>query len=139
MKYFAYGTNINLAQMDKRCPYAKVLGKAKLEGFELFFTKRGVPSIRAKTEKVVWGILWEIGENCEKSLDSYEGFPELYRKETVFVAKNSLDIETFTYIANENEEGKPGHYLATLLLGAKDNKLPQQYIEDLENKYGPID
>ena len=35
--YFAYGSNINLEQMNWRCPEAEVFGAAVLEGYELLF------------------------------------------------------------------------------------------------------
>ena len=35
--YLAYGSNLNKAQMQKRCPGAKPIGKGLLEGYELFF------------------------------------------------------------------------------------------------------
>lgn len=35
--YFAYGSNINLDQMDMRCPDARVVGTVVLEGYELLF------------------------------------------------------------------------------------------------------
>ena len=39
--YFAYGSNINLEQMDYRCPDATVVGPVVLENYELLF-RRGV-------------------------------------------------------------------------------------------------
>ena len=35
--YFAYGSNINLEQMDYRCPDATVVGPVVLENYELLF------------------------------------------------------------------------------------------------------
>ncbi len=35
--YFAYGSNINLEQMEYRCPAAKAVGPVILENYELLF------------------------------------------------------------------------------------------------------
>ena len=35
--YLAYGSNLNRKQMQMRCPGAKVVGTALLEGYELLF------------------------------------------------------------------------------------------------------
>ena len=39
--YLAYGSNLNLAQMKKRCPEAKVIGKANLRDYQLLFRGAG--------------------------------------------------------------------------------------------------
>ena len=35
--YIAYGSNLNIAQMDERCPGAQPVCTAKLEDYELVF------------------------------------------------------------------------------------------------------
>ena len=35
--YLAYGSNLNVPQMRRRCPTATILGTAKLRGWELLF------------------------------------------------------------------------------------------------------
>ena len=35
--YFAYGSNINLGQMEYRCPNASVMGPVTLENYELLY------------------------------------------------------------------------------------------------------
>ena len=35
--YLAYGSNLNLEQMSRRCPTARVVGKAQLENYRLAF------------------------------------------------------------------------------------------------------
>ena len=41
--YFAYGSNINLEQMDYRCPDATVIGPVTLENYELLFRAAAWP------------------------------------------------------------------------------------------------
>lgn len=35
--YIAYGSNLNLPQMAKRCPTAEVVGASRLKNYELLF------------------------------------------------------------------------------------------------------
>ena len=35
--YIAYGSNLNVPQMQMRCPHATILGTAALKGWELLF------------------------------------------------------------------------------------------------------
>ena len=55
--YFAYGSNLNLKQMETRCPNAELVSAAELEGFKLVF--RGVLDIeRARTNSKVIGAIF---------------------------------------------------------------------------------
>ncbi len=83
--YFAYGSNINLDQMERRCPDAVPLRPVTLYGYELTFRGGGVATIMPKEGGKVPGLLWRITPECEQSLDHYEGFPSLYGKESVVV------------------------------------------------------
>lgn len=85
--YGAYGSNMNLEQMSHRCSKAKVAGTGILEGYKLTFRGRykGVANIEACIGTVVPIVLWEITEDCERALDLYEGYPNLYIKEEVQV------------------------------------------------------
>ena len=77
--YFAYGSNLNLGQMQHRCPNAKPVGKVAFFGHELTF--RGVADItKSDPTARIEGGLWGITPECEIALDKYKGFPRLYRK-----------------------------------------------------------
>ena len=78
MLYGAYGANLNMANMEVRCPQAKPILGFTLVGFRLVFN--GVADIiKHKGAKVPIG-LWKITDKCEKALDKFEGFPYLYKK-----------------------------------------------------------
>ena len=53
--YFAYGSNINLGQMEYRCPDASVVGPVVLEGWELLFRRGGFATMsgRGQSRSVV--------------------------------------------------------------------------------------
>ena len=39
--YFAYGSNLNLDQMARRCPDAEPVGRVRLDGYRLAFRRTG--------------------------------------------------------------------------------------------------
>jgi len=56
-------------------------------------------------------LLWRIMPNDEKALDRYEGYPHLYRKETVKVRFKGQWVPAMVYIMNEGRPlGAPGRY-----------------------------
>ena len=71
--YIAYGSNLSVEQMAHRCPDARIIGQAVLEGWELLF--RGCATIAPNPKKNTPVLVWEISEGDEKRLDAYEGFP----------------------------------------------------------------
>ena len=118
--YFAYGSNLNLGQMAVRCPQARVVGKAVLEGYELAF-RRGVLTILPKEGGRVNGLLWRVNAWDELTLDRYEGYPHLYRKETLTVQteQGPLAVTAYTMTAPYCERTQPptSTYLQTVLAG----------------------
>ncbi len=83
--YFAYGSNINLTQMEYRCPEATPLMPVMLHGYELTFRGGGVATVIPKEDAVTPGLLWSITPENEKSLDRYEGYPNYYHKTDIAV------------------------------------------------------
>ena len=120
--YLAYGSNLNLEQMSYRCPYATVLGVSELADYRLLF-RGGHGSAVATVEPCAGSsvpvLLWEITPRDEEALDRYEGFPHLYRKETVEVILGGKPVSAMVYIMNEiypvNVPGK--RYYDTIIEG----------------------
>ena len=128
--YFAYGSNMNLDQMEFRCPAAQVVGNVRLEDHELTFCSQnpssGVANIRPKEGCHVDGVLWRITQDCEKSLDRYEGYPHLYGKETIHVkATDGAAYESMVYVMNAPHKDLPANpsqfYLYGILKGCEQN------------------
>ena len=81
MLYFAYGSNLNLSQMKRRCKDSVFLKKINLENFRLTFRSRyRAADIEPKKNSLVPGGLFEISKSDEKKLDLYEDYPILYKK-----------------------------------------------------------
>jgi gamma-glutamylcyclotransferase (GGCT)/AIG2-like uncharacterized protein YtfP len=138
--YFAYGSNLELRRFRKRCPSATVVGRARLADHALGFTrysraeKGGVADIVPQPGATVWGGLYEIDQSCFGALDGYEGAPREYRRETVRVIDDAgAEHDAAVYIANKSGEFAPSSaYLEQIITGARDHKLPEDYIEGLE-------
>lgn len=138
MLYFAYGSNMNQNQMKERCSGSsfRVIGRAKLEGYRFVYDgystyrKGAVANIIKKEGSIVWGGLYEIDENCLKSLDSYEGYPTFYKRKIILVKDDEgKEYEAWVYLRNPKEIGKPSEdYKKTILEGAKQCNLPDEYI-----------
>jgi gamma-glutamylcyclotransferase (GGCT)/AIG2-like uncharacterized protein YtfP len=108
MLYFAYGSNLNLSQMQRRCPGAEPLDKLMLPNTRLVF--RGVADVITEEGAVCPGGIWRITPECERALDRYEGYdpdhPErgMYRKEYVEV-DGLPDGETTVMVYAMNSTG----------------------------------
>ena len=79
--YIAYGSNLSVEQMKRRCPDAKVIGKTIMHGWRLVF--RIHATIEPDEGASVPIAIWEISERDEQNLDRYEGFPRYYIKKDV--------------------------------------------------------
>lgn len=75
--YFAYGSNLNLDQMARRCPDAEPVGRVRLDGYRLAFRRTGGGYLTILPDKGnhVDGLLWKVSAQDEQALNHYEGFP----------------------------------------------------------------
>ena len=126
--YFAYGSNINLGQMEYRCPDASVVGPVVLEGWELLFRRGGFATITPKEGDTVHGLLWSLTRSCERSLDRYEGYPRFYDKKMVTVRDSEgRSLSVMAYIMDDRfrEPMLPAEsYYNGILEGYQQNGLP---------------
>jgi gamma-glutamylcyclotransferase (GGCT)/AIG2-like uncharacterized protein YtfP len=123
--YIAYGSNLNLVQMADRCTSARVIGKSEMKDWQLLFrgSRTGaVATVEPKNGSSVPVLVWEITPADEAALDRYEGWPFLYRKETVEVKVNGKAVKAMVYIMNEGRPlGQPScYYYSTILEGYMD-------------------
>lgn len=106
--YIAYGSNLSIEQMRRRCPTAKVVGKSILRNWRLRFRggdNQAVATIeRCKGYKVPV-LVWKIQPRDEAALDRYEGYPYHYRKENLRITLNGKRVGAMVYIINEG--GRP--------------------------------
>ena len=126
--YVAYGSNLNMKQMSIRCPTAAVVGSGTLKGYRLAFC--GVATVFPCEGNEVPVAVWEIDEDCERALDRYEGYPRLYRKETVEVEVDGVTLDAMIYIMNRSRLYPPASgYYRTIEQGYEDFGLDVACLE----------
>lgn len=118
MKYYiAYGSNMNVDQMTRRCPDAKPIGGAILTDWCLTFKVHA--TIEPKKGFKVPVVVWEISDEDERRLDEYEGFPGYYHKKHLDVwvnlwgRKGTRNVNAMVYIMNNVRRVEPptvGYY-----------------------------
>jgi gamma-glutamylcyclotransferase (GGCT)/AIG2-like uncharacterized protein YtfP len=141
---FAYGSNMDPAQMRERCPESSLTWFiAEARNYALCFprksTKRrgGVGSLMPENGSSVWGVVFAISERDLLRLDRFEGVPKSYtRKEIeVFDLKHKPHI-VWVHLAVPQENGpyKPHRdYLALYISGATYYGLPADYLAKLND------
>lgn len=101
IKMFAYGMNTNLEQMAIRCPTAESLGMATLPNYRFEFKRHA--TIEPDPGRETYGVLWNITEKDEKSLDMLEGYPIYYNKKMVTVIHEGKKLTAMTYLMYPDE------------------------------------
>ena len=111
MLYFAYGSNLHLFQMKRRCKDSVFLKKINLQHFKLTFrSKYRAADIEPKKNSLVAGGLFEISKSDEKKLDVYEDFPVLYKKLYFpFCKENRFTVDTSPSIPHRHPHGITAH------------------------------
>jgi cation transport regulator ChaC len=138
--YFAYGSNMNRAQMLIRAGQIFEEHEARLENYEMLFNKKarggtGEANVHPASGKTVHGVLYKIPEVAFRSMDRFEGAPVHYRRIEVAVTEGAgRKVNAQVYIATKIEKGlRPApHYLQKIIEGAKEHGLPENYIEQIE-------
>ena len=130
MLYIAYGSNLNKTEMKFRCPGAKVVFIGKVKDYDLVFDY--FADIRPKKGAEVPVAVWEVNDTQEKMLDSYEGYPVLYRKKYVPVTKKDGTTETaLVYVMNSKKQSPPSKdYIYRCIQGYNDCGLDVKYFEE---------
>ncbi len=139
--YFAYGMNTNLDEMSSRCPKAINLGRCTLKGFELKFRLHADIDQVAGSE--MEGVLWDITADCERALDSLEGYPFYYDKIEVVVIQDKPNSNGHTHslamayiMTSKGDEQSPSlHYEDCLIEGYTANGLD---VDKLTNKINSL-
>ena len=76
-------------------------------------------TIEAQKDGRVPVLIWEIGEQDERNLDRYEGYPVFYHKKEIEVQLGGERKNAMVYIMDESRElGKPSAGYYNVLEGA---------------------
>jgi hypothetical protein len=140
MFYFAYGSNMSLAQMQRRCPSARFICTARLVDYIFGIARHsrlrncGTANICVQPGSEVWGVVYEVSASDMAAMDAYE---DGYSRENVVVLQsngNAATPEVIVYIAPQelNAPLPNAEYKRLLLEGARHWQLPEEYCRMLE-------
>jgi len=137
MYYFAYGTNMNYEHMRRIAGrHFTVLGVATLPDYEFGIDQRGYNNSRPKKGSKVWGVLYEVDDECIAALDNYEGYPEVFGRIEVTVTDFAgSQKKAWMYLQPSEAFGgtkAKEEHIKRILAGAEENHLPQEWIKFLE-------
>ena len=128
MLYFAYGSNLNLFQMKRRCKDSVFLKKYELKGYRLNFrSKYRAADIEKSKNTIVPGALFEISKSDEKKLDVYEDYPNLYKK--LYFTYYNKTVMTYIMVNKTEFRYPTERYLNVVKRGYKDCKLDNKYLK----------
>jgi hypothetical protein len=143
VKYFAYGSNMSLVRLQERVPSARKLEIVTLKNHQLRFNMSGTDNSGKcdsyetnNSEDLVIGVLFEINVNEKVILDRAESLGTGYNEKFVFVQNGSGEIfEALIYCAIKTDDSlKPySWYLNHVIVGAKETKLPTDYLAVIES------
>lgn len=133
--YVAYGSNLNLKQMERRCPNSTIYAVGELNNWELVYrgSKTGAhATIVRKRGSTVPVLVWSITSEDEKKLDMYEGYPVYYTKRNVMVNIDNAKKKAMVYIMNDNAlPGIPSDsYIKVIAYGYIDNNFDLKILRN---------
>jgi gamma-glutamylcyclotransferase len=141
MHYFAYGSNLNWHQMQRRCPSSQFLCVARLPDYRFAIARHsrlrrcGTANVFPATGSEVWGAVYDVHDADLIILDTFE---DGYRREIlpVFALGNGKEpLNTVVYIAEiESDVPLPNaEYKQLIVEGARHWNLPLSYLSMLES------
>jgi O-acetyl-ADP-ribose deacetylase (regulator of RNase III) len=142
---FAYGSNMDPAQMRDRCPKSDLSPfVAEARGWRLHFPRRsarrnsGVGSIAPDQGQSVWGVVFSVSAPDLIRLDYFEGVSRAaYRRDRITVVDQQGQVhDVWSYFAagdSAPQEYQPSkEYIDFYIRGAEYFELPQNYVESLK-------
>ena len=145
IKYFAYGSNLDLPQMKRRCPSSKLISKGTLPGYRLTFNRfssgwgGGVADVIQDQDSKVWGLVFEISDSDLERLDRYEGYHKdqtsMYERwKAVIDTPNGQisDVWVYTVVEKQKFIQPTLEYLQIIKDAAVRWNFPKDYQQTLE-------
>jgi len=133
--YFAYGSNMDVEAMARRCSRAKALGLARLARHRLAVMREGWLTATRDPNSDVHGVLWDVAFADMRALDQYEQLASgLYAKAIQPVIGEHGAKQTLVYFgANAGPGVAPADYIAGVLAAARHWRQPAATIARLES------
>jgi len=138
--YFAYGSNMNWLQMQRRCPSSKFVCVARLMDYQFGITRHsrlrdcGTANVFPAAGREVWGVVYDVNDTDLVILDSFEDGYRRARLPLHALDDSSQSLAALVYVAEiEPEVPQPNtEYKRLILEGAKHWNLPESYCLMLE-------
>src|SRR3954470_16967936 len=146
--YAAYGSNMDPAQMLRRCPASPHTGTGWIRGWRLTFGAEEygwegalatlVPSDMEDADDAegVFVALYDLTEADERALDAWEGADHgLYRKLHLRVHTLAGDVVAYVYVLDDFEGGLPSaRYLGNIADAAEAAGAPDDYVTGIRSR-----
>jgi cation transport regulator ChaC len=132
--YFAYGSNLSRAGMQRRCPTAVAVGTAVLDNHRFIVGIDGWGSVVPSPGERVHGVVWRISPRDRAALHAYELLDKgLYNVRFLPVRLGARRVRAMTYLLRRQRPGlpKPG-YVEMIAACARNWQLPEGYIRSVE-------
>jgi hypothetical protein len=147
--YAAYGSNMDPAQMRRRCPSSPHTGTGWIKGWRLTFGAEDygwegalatlVPDDRPPHDVESPGVfvaLYDLTDADERALDAWEGADlSLYRRLHLRAHTLTGDQVAYVYVLDAFEGGLPSaRYLGAIADAAEAAGAPDDYLEELRSR-----
>ncbi len=137
--YFAYGSNLKKEQMNERDVVIYKSHKGFIKNYKLEFNKKSIDgsskaNITKSEGEIVWGICFELDKEGFENLRKFEkGYDE--QEVTVYDENQEILFTAKTFLSNKICDKLPTKvYLDKIIEGAKQQKLPEDYIKKVEKQ-----
>jgi hypothetical protein len=139
MFYFAYGSNLNWPQMQRRCPSARYVCTASLPDYRFAIARHsrlrncGTANIYVQAGSTVWGVVYDVSDSDMAAMDAYEDGYSRLQVTVMTSGTHAAPLNVVAYIA-PRESGVPlpnAEYKRLMLEGARHWQLPAEYCSML--------
>jgi len=139
LPYFAYGSNMVEAQMAKRCPTARILGRAVLRNYRFSIFRSGFATVVPTRGASVHGLLWRLSPRDERVLDAYEEIDKgIYHRAVLPVEAEGRAAPALIYLAQDRMPGRaPAAYLRPIVEAARGHGFPLEAVAEIEAWFSP--
>lgn len=136
--YFAYGSNMDMEQMRRRCPGAVCIDTAVLHGWKFALDEVGYATVVPEAGASVPGLLWTLTDADEAALDTYEGVrSRCYEKVTLSVVPKRTYVPTqalvYVSLRGANEGARVQGYLERIVHAAAHAGFGTSYLGMLKD------
>lgn len=153
--YFAYGSNLWMQQMKRRCPTSTYMGLARLPHWRWIINTRGYANVIPSDGDEVWGMIYSLLPADAAELDIHEGVPWAYERQMLEVevwfedaskiwdgSQSGIHQTVLCYVdANRVQEAPPKeeyvHRINLGIIDAKKKGMPSSYVDKYLRRFIP--